>query len=124
MSTNNKLPVGSRTLGVHHPIEARGLVRPGLHRMQLLASFEPLKLRSEGRPARDEGASRKGARPCLQRTSGVVRNPHLSPRHKLYASKYAGVLGRLVRGLCVTWTNFAFTAFYEVGQESCNKYCN
>jgi hypothetical protein len=31
--------------------------------MQSLASFEPPKFGSEGRPAR-EGASRKGARPC------------------------------------------------------------
>jgi hypothetical protein len=34
-----------------------------LHTMQSLASFEPPKFGSEGRPAR-EGASRKGARPC------------------------------------------------------------
>ena len=55
------------------------------------------KFVSEGRPAR-EGASRKGARPCPQRVLGVVRNPHLSLRHKLHTSTCAGVLGSLVRG--------------------------
>jgi hypothetical protein len=46
--------------------------------MQILASFESPKFRSEGRPAR-EVASRKGARPCPQRATGVVRNPHTFP---------------------------------------------
>jgi hypothetical protein len=46
--------------------------------MQILASFELPKFCSEGRPAR-EGASRKGARPCPQRESGVVRNSHTFP---------------------------------------------
>src|SRR5215212_5708061 len=62
-----------------------------MHRMQILASFEPPKFRSEGRQAR-EGASRKGARPCPQRVLGV-RNPHISLRHKLHGSIRAGVLG-------------------------------
>jgi hypothetical protein len=46
--------------------------------MQILASFESPKFGSEGRPAR-EGASRKGARPCPQRTSGVVHNSRTFP---------------------------------------------
>jgi hypothetical protein len=37
--------------------------------MQILASCELPKFRSEGRPAR-KGASRKGARPCPQRARG------------------------------------------------------
>jgi hypothetical protein len=49
-----------------------------MHRMQILADFEPPKFRSEGRPAR-KGASRKGARPCPQRVLAVVRNPHTFP---------------------------------------------
>jgi hypothetical protein len=44
----------------------RRLIGSGLHRMQILASFELPKFGSEGRPAR-EGASCKGARPCPQR---------------------------------------------------------
>jgi hypothetical protein len=60
--------------------------------MQVLVSSVILKFRSEGRPTR-EGASRKGARPCSQRASGVVRNPRLSLRHKLHGSILAGGLG-------------------------------
>jgi len=40
---------GSRPLGVHHPTEAARLIGSGLHTMQILASFEPPKFRSEGR---------------------------------------------------------------------------
>ena len=45
--------------------QMRRLIGSDMHRMQILACFEPPKFRSEGRPAR-EGASRKGARPCPQ----------------------------------------------------------
>src|SRR5829696_620918 len=77
--------------------EAARLPGAGMHRMQILADFEPPKFRSEGRPAR-EGASPKGARPCSQRAMEVVRNPHLSLRQKLHRSTCAGVLGSLGRG--------------------------
>ena len=40
-----------------------------MHRMQILASCELPKFRSESCPAR-EGASPKGARPCPQRARG------------------------------------------------------
>jgi hypothetical protein len=66
-----------------------------LHTMQVLASFESQKFRSEGRPAR-EGASRKGARPCPQRASGVVRNSHTFPYD-------TNCIRPCVQGSCVVW---------------------
>jgi hypothetical protein len=53
---------GPRRLRVHRPAEAACLIGSGLHRMQLLASFEPLKFRSEGCRHLDP-RSRTGARP-------------------------------------------------------------
>jgi hypothetical protein len=63
---------GSRTSRVHRPAGAACLVGSGLHRMQVLAGFEPPKFGSEGRPA-CEGASRKGARPCPLRPCVAAR---------------------------------------------------
>jgi hypothetical protein len=64
------LKMAAGTLSAHAEFkdaaEAACLIGSGLHRMQLLASFEFPKFRSEGRPAR-EGASRMGARPCPSR---------------------------------------------------------
>jgi len=68
-STSSQSAVGSRTLRIHHLTEAACLIGLGLHRMQILASCELPKFRSESCPAR-EGASPKGARPCPQRARG------------------------------------------------------
>jgi hypothetical protein len=40
-----------------------------------------------------------------------VRNPHLSLRHKLYTSKYAGVLGSLVRDYALRGRTSPLTQF-------------
>jgi hypothetical protein len=53
---------GSRTSRVHRPTEAARFTDSDMHRMQLLASFEPPKFRSEGRRHLDP-RSRTGARP-------------------------------------------------------------
>jgi hypothetical protein len=54
---------GSRTLRVHHLREAAYPIGSELHTMQMLASFEPQKFRSEGRAA-SQDPWRMGARPA------------------------------------------------------------
>ena len=75
--------------------QMRRLIGSDMHRMQILACFEPPKFRSEGRPAR-EGASRKGARPWPQRASGVMRNSHTFP----YDTNCIRIR---VQGSCALW---------------------
>jgi hypothetical protein len=75
--------------------EATCLLSSILHRMQILASFEPPKFRSEGRPAR-EGASPKGARPCPQRARGEGCVTLAFP----YDTNFIRIR---VQGSCVLW---------------------
>ena len=85
--------------------------------MQILASCELPKFRSESCPA-CEGASPKGARPCPQRARGegcvTLAFPYDTNCIRIRVQGSCA----LWAGLCAMWTNFALTAFSEVRAKS------
>jgi hypothetical protein len=62
-SISSQTAIGSRTIRVHHPTEAACAIDSGLHRMQMLACFEPPKFRSGG-CSRQWSRSHSGPCPC------------------------------------------------------------